>query len=142
MNDPVHSGGGVKTVVRAMLYDLGFVWTDVQVKREVVEEVELEVVGLAVAEDETPTQYHSLFINLVKQFSPLGPRIVFQAYNCWGVMPARLAKAEHEAPVGFVCRYLVQDATMPLCVGPGAPDGVFVVVVVDEGGDDTDTPMQ
>ena len=58
------------------------------------------------------------------------------------MMPARLAKAEHEAPVGFVSRYLVQDATMPLCVGPGAADGVFVVVVVDEGDDDTDTQMQ
>lgn len=111
-------------------------------KADAVEEIELEVVGPVVAEDETPTQYHSLFMNLVVQSSPLGPRIVFQAYSCWSVMPTRLAKAEHEAPVGFVPAYLVQDATMPLCVRPGAATAVFVDVVVDETDDDTDTPTQ
>lgn len=88
-------------------------------KADAVEEIELEVVGPVVAEDETPTQYHSLFMNLVVQSSPLGPRIVFQAYSCWGVMPARLAKSEQEAPAGFVSRYLLQDTTMTLWVGDG-----------------------
>lgn len=53
------------------------------------------------------------------QFSPLGRRIAFQANSCWGVMPARLAKSEQEAPAGFVSRYLLQDTTMTLCVGDG-----------------------
>lgn len=65
MNEPVHSGGGVNTVVSAMLYDLGSVCTDVQADAELVAEAELEVgdpgAGVVVffdveLEDETPTQ--------------------------------------------------------------------------------------
>lgn len=36
------------------------------------------------------------------------------------LIPARLANAEHDAPDGFVSRYLVHDGTMPFWVGPGA----------------------
>lgn len=46
-------------------------------------------------------------------------------------IPARLANAEHDAPDGFVSRYLVHDGTMPFWVDPGAP---LVVEVVAEDG--------
>lgn len=47
------------------------------------------------------------------------------------MIPARLANAEHDAPDGFVSRYLVHDRTMPCWVGPGAP--VVVDVVAEDG---------
>lgn len=47
------------------------------------------------------------------------------------MIPARLANAEHDAPDGFVSRYLVHDGTMPFWVGPGTP---LVVEVVAEDG--------
>jgi hypothetical protein len=63
----------------------------------------------------------------------LGPSMLFHAYSWGSVMLARLAKAEHDAPVGLVSRYLLHEETMPLCVGPGAATGVVVVVgFVDE----------
>jgi hypothetical protein len=46
-------------------------------------------------------------------------------------IPARLANAEHDAPDGFVSRYLVHDGTMPFWVGPGA---LLAVEVLAEDG--------
>lgn len=43
MNDPVHSGGGVKTLVNAMSYDLVSVCTEVQSTVGMVDEVVLEI---------------------------------------------------------------------------------------------------
>lgn len=51
MNDPVHSGGGVKMLVSAMSYDMGSVCTEVQGTAWIVDEVVLEVDVLAVVAD-------------------------------------------------------------------------------------------
>jgi hypothetical protein len=55
--------------------------------------------------------------------------MLFHAYSWGSVILARLAKAEHDAPVGLVSRYLLHDETIPLCVGPGAATEEIVAVV-------------